>query len=234
VPALTDFEPDWIARSAPYYPVVGLVVGAVSGLVFLSASLVWSAWPAAVLAIGSGLLLTGGFHEDGLADTFDGLGGGQTRERRLAIMKDSRIGSFGALALWTVMTLKAAVLAGFGPTHGAIALLVTHGAARAASVGVMVSLPYAADPDAAKLKPSPMGVRRREATLAILIGSAPLFLCGFRSAVVALVLASGGALTVGLTARRLVGGWTGDILGASEQVAEAALLLGLAAGLKLG
>lgn len=229
VPPLKGFQPDWIARSAPFYPVVGWIVGALSAAVFVAASHVWSPLVAAVLALGAGLLLTGGFHEDGLADTADGLGGGQTRARRLEIMKDSRIGSYGVLALWTILTLKAATLSGFTPWRGALALLVAHGAARSLAVVAMAALPYAGDPDAAKLKPSPTGVRPVEAGVAVLLGLAPLVLLGPVAAAIALVLAGLASAAAALAARRLIGGWTGDVLGAVEQVSEAALLLGFAA-----
>ncbi len=231
VGAIEGFEPDWIARSAPWYPVVGWIVGGISAAAFFAASQVWPPWIAAVLALGAGLLVTGGFHEDGLADTADGLGGGQTRARRLEIMKDSRIGSYGVLALWALLTLKAVTLAQFTPWRAALALVVAHGAARAFAVMVMAALPYAGDPDAAKLKPSPTGVRRSEALIAILLGLAPLILLGPGSGMAALVLAGVAAVAVALAARRLIGGWTGDVLGAVEQVAEMALLLGFAAGL---
>ena len=145
-PSLEGFEADWIARSAPWYPVVGWIVGAISAGALLLASHLWLGLPAAAIALAVGFVVTGGFHEDGLADTADGLGGGQTPERRLEIMKDSRIGSYGVLALWGVLTIKVAALAMMAPMQAALALVLAHGAARAFAVVVMASLPYAGDP----------------------------------------------------------------------------------------
>jgi adenosylcobinamide-GDP ribazoletransferase len=226
------FEPDMIARAAPFYPTVGWIVGALCGVVFLAASPLWPGLPAAVLAIGAGLLITGGFHEDGLADTADGLGGGQTPARRLEIMKDSRTGSYGALALWAALTVKAAALATLPPLAGALGLVLVHGAARASAVVVMARLPYARDPEAAKLKPAPVGVRPWEAGAAMVLGFAPLLaapLTGLPpwSAPLGAILAAAAGGAVAFTARRLIGGYTGDVLGAVEQVAEVGLLLGL-------
>jgi adenosylcobinamide-GDP ribazoletransferase len=228
VPTLSAFQPAWISRSARYFPIAGQLVGLICAIVWLAASAIWPGWPAAVLALGAGVLVTGGFHEDGLADTADGLGGGQTRERRLAIMKDSRIGSFGALALTLALLLKLALLARLTPLAGALALIVAHGGARAAAVVVMAALPYAGDPDAAKIKPAPEGVRWREAMAALVLGLWPLLFLEGRRASLGLALAAVSSAVLALVARRLINGVTGDVLGAIEQLAEAAFLMGAA------
>jgi adenosylcobinamide-GDP ribazoletransferase len=228
-PRMPGFQPDWIARASPYYPLVGWVVGTISAAVLLAASRFWPGLPATILAVGAGLLVTGGFHEDGLADTADGLGGGQTSPRRLEIMKDSRVGSYGVLALWTVLSLKVVVLAGLPPLHAALVLILAHGLARAFAVVVMATLRYAGDPEAAKLKPAPMGVRPIEAVIAVALGLAPLFIFLPMPCIVAgLALAACAAGVLAFVARRLIGGFTGDVLGGVEQLAEVGLLLGFA------
>lgn len=227
-PALPDFQPQWIARAVPFFPVIGWLVGALAGACFWGVSLVLPGWPAAIAALAAGLLVTGGFHEDGLADTADGLGGGLSPERRLAIMKDSRLGSYGALALWAVLSFKAAVLARVAPAEGALALVLVGGAARALVAPVMAGMAYARDPAEAKLKPAPEGVRWREAALALVIGLAPLLLLRPVAGGAGAVLAALVVLWLARTARRLIGGWTGDVLGGCEALAEAALLAGLA------
>ena len=172
-PRLAGFEPDWIARASPYYPVVGWIVGGVCAGVLLLTSRFWPGLPAAAMAVAAGILVTGGFHEDGLADTADGLGGGQTPARRLEIMKDSRIGSYGALALWAVLTLKVVVLASLAPIQGSFVahLILVHGGARAFAVPVMASLRYVGDPKAAKLQTSAMTARPLEAAVALVLGT---------------------------------------------------------------
>src|SRR5690606_41658926 len=107
-PSPRGFEPDWITRSTRYFPLVGQGVGAICALAWLGGSAIWRGAVAAVVAVGVGVVITGAFHEDGLADTADGLGGGQTPQRRLEIMKDSRIGAYGAAALVLVLGGKVA------------------------------------------------------------------------------------------------------------------------------
>ncbi len=229
-PPLRAYDPDWTARAARYYPLAGQLIGLISAAVLLAAARVWSGPIPALLAIAAGALATGGFHEDGLADTADGLGGGRTREARLAIMKDSRIGTFGALALALVTAVRVAALARMTPWAGAAALLLAHGAARAFAVVVMAGLPYAADPATAKLAPAARPVSRGEAALALLLGLWPAVLVGWPGALAGLGLAALAALALAWRSRRLIGGYTGDVLGGVEQLCEAALLLGAAAG----
>ncbi len=228
-PALRGFEPDWITRSARYFPLVGLLIGGLSALVLLGASQVWSGWVPAILALGVGFLLTGGFHEDGLADTADGLGGGQTRERRLEIMKDSRVGTYGVLALVGVLGAKAATLATLTPLNAALALLAAHGVGRVAAVAAMAALPHVSDRADAKYKPAPDGVKPAEVLVAAVLGLWPLLLAPPAAALAGLALAAVLAIALALVARRMIGGYVGDVLGGIEQVAELGALLGLAA-----
>ncbi len=230
VPALKRFEPDWVTRSARYFPLVGQVVGGLSAVALIVAAQLWGGWVPVLLALATGLLITGCFHEDGLADSFDGLGGGQTRERRLEIMKDSRLGTYGALAVVTVLALKAAALATLpAPWMAATALLAAHGAGRAAAVAAMRLTPYAGDGDGAKWKPLPQGVKTWEALIAVALAAWPLAFLPLPA--VGLGLAFGTALAglLAVAARRLIGGHTGDVLGGIEQLFELGFLLGVAA-----
>lgn len=228
-PALKGFETDWITRAARYFPLVGQGVGAISAGVFILGFHVWGSGVAAVLALAAGLLVTGAFHEDGLADTADGLGGGQTAQRRLEIMKDSRIGTYGVCALVVALGLKATMLASVSAQVGALALLAAHGAGRAAAVIVMRVTPYAPSGEPGKWKPTPMGVRTSEAVAALVIALWPLLLLPMPAVGLGLALGSVAALALARTSIRLIGGHTGDVLGAVEQVFEVGFLLGVAA-----
>jgi adenosylcobinamide-GDP ribazoletransferase len=225
----TPFEDDGISRSARYFPIVGQIVGVLCAAVWLGSGSLWPGLPAAALAVVAGVLATGALHEDGLADTADGLGGGRDREHRLAIMKDSRIGSYGALALILAIVLRVVLLAGMAPWTGALALVVAHGGARAVAVIVMAAVPYGGDRSAAKIQPAPGEVTWREAAVAAACGAWPLFALGWERAVLAVGLAATAVTGMALTARRLIGGVTGDILGGVEQLAEIMLLMGAAA-----
>ena len=230
-PPSPGFQPDGVTRSARYFPVVGQLVGLLCAAAWLAAGRLWPGLPAAALAVGAGVLITGGLHEDGLADTADGLGGGRDRAHRLSLMKDSRVGGFGALALGLVLVLRIGLLAAMAPWMGALALVAAHGGARAAAVAVMAALPYGGDPNTAKVRPPPQGVRAWEAALALVLGAWPLLFLGPSKAAVALVLAAAVSVSMAWLSRRLIGGVTGDVLGCVEQLAEVALLMGAGAAL---
>jgi adenosylcobinamide-GDP ribazoletransferase len=232
VPARTGFDPAWLNQSARHFPAVGLVVGAVGAGVLGLAGLWWP-WPVAVgLSMLATVLLTGGFHEDGLADTCDGLGGAVDRERALAIMKDSRIGTYGALGLAAALGLKAAALLALGWPAAAAALMLAHAASRAAAVVVMARLAYAGDPAHAKAKPLVEALPPWSAAIAcawvLATGAALVAFQPLWAGAVALALTGAGVASLAAVPwlRRRLGGYTGDTLGAVQQVAEVLALLG--------
>jgi adenosylcobinamide-GDP ribazoletransferase len=203
------------------YPIVGAVVGAIGAGVFWVAALAGLP-PAlgALFTVGGIVLVTGGLHEDGLADTADGFGGGRGRSRKLEIMRDSRVGSFGALALIFSLALRAAALVALRePGTVTVALVVAGALGRGAMVGVVLVLqPARASGLGAPLSTTP----RRAARVALAI--AATFALGAPVALPAAIFA-----TVGMAALawRQVGGYTGDVLGATEQAAECAVLTAL-------
>jgi adenosylcobinamide-GDP ribazoletransferase len=203
-----------------------VLVGAAAAATLLIASAVLPVPLAAGLAVGAGVLVTGGLHEDGLADTADGLGGGATPERALEIMRDSRIGSYAGLALVFSVMLRWAALAGLAPADGALALVVAHGVSRAAIPPVLLAAPYAR---ASGLASGLAGaVTRPEAAVAVLLGLATAMLAGPACGLAAFAAAAGAAGAMLAILLRRLGGYTGDGLGAVQQVAEIAVLLALA------
>jgi adenosylcobinamide-GDP ribazoletransferase len=230
-PALPGFELDWISRSARFFPLVGLLVGGVCAAVFWGASQLWSGALPALLAIGVGVLVTGAFHEDGLADTCDGLGGGGAPERRLEIMKDSRIGTYGALGLGLGLATKAAALGTLPAGLGAWTLVAAHAGGRGASVLAMRALTYVRDVDGGKWKPAPSDLSFWEVLAALTFAALPLALSPAGVVFQGLLAGALLALVLALVARRLLGGYTGDVLGAIEQVFELGFTLGVAAAL---
>lgn len=213
---------DAVARAAWAFPLVGVGIGALGALGHGLATLLgWSPVLAAITAIAVMILATGALHEDGLADTADGLGSDRPAQVALAIMRDSRIGTYGALALGLVTAARIVALASIsGPASG---LIVAAALSRGAVAIVMHQLPPAR-PDgqsAAAGRPAAAGA----ATAAVLPAALALALLG-PSVSVAVLLAAAGVLWPGmLWLRRRLGGQTGDTLGAAQQAVELAVLL---------
>jgi adenosylcobinamide-GDP ribazoletransferase len=218
----------WAAAHAPF---VGLVLGGVLG-VLNRALLPVGALGAAFLVLGVSLLLTGAFHEDGLADTADALGGGYDKQRVLLILKDSRIGSFGGAALIVSIAGRAALLAQLGSSVLWAWPLVSCGA-RVGPIWLMASMPYVTSEDGAKSRELTRGgALQALAATAWFAGLCGILLSTGRCSAVqsaALVTALAAVTLVsGLRYRARVGGITGDFLGATEQLGELAALAVLA------
>lgn len=215
-----------VTRAVWTYPVVGGLAGALAALVLDAArNLGLPAGIAALLALGAGVLITGGLHEDGLADTADGLGGGSVRARKLEIMRDSRIGAYGVIALILSFGLRAEALNVLA--HPAIALIAAGACGRGAILGVLVLLrPARTDGLAAGLG----AVHWPASVLGVALAAAIAFavLPGIAAALVLALSVMATLLMVHL-ARRQIGGHTGDILGAASQLAEITILVALAA-----
>lgn len=238
VPHWVGHEPARFQRAVRHFPLVGALVGAAGAAVALGALHGWPATVAATLAVATTVWLTAALHEDGLADTFDALLGAAPRAQALAIMKDSRIGSHGAVALLLVLGLRVLLLAELlarAALPAATALVAAHAAGRAAAVVLMAALPYAGDAAQAKAPALMRGTRRVDAAWAALTGALVLALAAVAQprGAVAFGSATGALVALVLVMRRWLqrrlGGCTGDTLGAAEQLAEVAVLLAFAA-----
>jgi adenosylcobinamide-GDP ribazoletransferase len=228
----TDTSGAEVARASWTFPVVGAGIGLVAALVY------WIAYGfglyplvAATLAVASTMLLTGCLHEDGLADTADGFGGGTTPERKLEIMRDSRLGTYGAATLVISLLLRIGVLASLAdPALAAAALIAANAGARATMPAFMRLVPRAR-PDG--LSAESGAPPQQSAAIGVAIGFVVILLClGFGGAVVTLVLLAVALLLMAWLAMSQIGGQTGDVLGAIEQVSEALILLVAAAWLQ--
>jgi adenosylcobinamide-GDP ribazoletransferase len=229
----TDRQPDF-REAARLFPVVGAIVGAVGGFVLLLS--VWlgaSLLLAASLAVLVVVALTGALHEDGLADTVDGFGGGATAERKLEIMDDSRVGTFGVVALVFSILIRVAALSAIaagGLWHAALALVAAEAVGRAALVRLWHELPAARITGLAHDTGPPDQRAMLVALIVAAVAVAALVIptSGLGAAVGGVVLAIVATyLFIRLTAHE-IGGRTGDTLGACEQVAVIAFLAGVA------
>ncbi|WP_265919481.1 adenosylcobinamide-GDP ribazoletransferase [Cupriavidus nantongensis] len=225
------FEPHYLHAAARYFPLVGLLVGGIGALVTWGAMQWWPPGVAVLLGMAATLLLTGAFHEDGLADCVDAFGGAWQRDDVLRIMHDSRIGAFGAIALVLALLLKWQLLvaiAGRGGSAVLLAVLVAaHAASRAMAVSYLATLAYVR-PEG-KAKPVAQKLAGAGLVFALLCGLVPLWLVSpwFCAAAVAALLML--RLLLGRYFVRRIGGYTGDCLGMAQQCAEILLYLVAAA-----
>lgn len=223
VPCSIGYAAGDLDQAARYFPLVGACVGAWGALVYLVALRVLPASIAVGLSMAATLLSTGAFHEDGLADSCDAFGGGYTRDDVLRIMHDSRIGTFGAVALVIALGLKWQALAAMLPLRAAWTMIAAHAASRAMAVSLLMSLDYVRPEGKAKPVAQRMGARA--ACVAAGFGLPWLFWPDWRmglAACVALVLVR--AWLARYFVKR-IGGYTGDCLGFTQQLGELTIYL---------
>ena len=220
--------PPNFARAYRTFPVVGALIGGAVGLFYYG--LRWTGVPdlaAVALALGASALLTGALHEDGLADVADGFGGGREFAAKLAIMRDSRIGTYGVLILLVSFVTKASALASLPDNLVVACLIATHALARGVLPAMARSLPFARQDGLAASAGQPdLATAATAGAIALVVAwlALPWF-----TALCAALLALAAAIGMARLAQRQIGGQTGDVLGAAEQVAETAILVLLAA-----
>ena len=219
-------QPEDISRAVGWFPLVGAFVGLATAGIFLLGFRFWPAPVAAVIAIAIGLMLTGGFHEDGATDATDGLGGGWTNERVLEIMKDSRIGAYGAMALWCLLTLRWASLVAF-ERKAILALPLAMVLGRWSIAFFLRMLPPIGQGLAKEVhKGLGWGSYFASTTLAGL-GCLVAWHLRLPHVLPAILAGASAALLWSLYLRRRLGGQSGDLLGAGNQLVEAVVLLAL-------
>jgi len=211
------------ARAIPWMPVVGALIGLACGLVYWAARAALTPLISASLAITASILLTGALHEDGLADVADAFGARVEPARALEIMHDPYHGTYGILALIVSVVTRVVAVAAMRPSTAVVSLAVAHALARAGAVGLMTGMPPAHGSTLAASYKSPE-IRRgvfAGIVFALALAVATLGLWAFAAAAIVL----GAVAVTGLLARQKIGGFTGDVLGATEQLAEIGILL---------
>jgi adenosylcobinamide-GDP ribazoletransferase len=236
VPALREFETSWLTQSARYFPLVGVLVGAINVGVWWLAGHWFPGTVSVGLMMATSLLVTGAFHEDGFADTCDGFGGGRTPQRTLAIMKDSRVGAYGAIGVAMMLGLKWVTLVAMPLAAFPVLVIGAHMMSRWCSIGLIWGLRYVRADEDSKAKPLADSLSGVNWLLSGLIGAAafvPAFLlrdlAANRATIAALTAAALAAALAALLAaayfKRRIGGYTGDCLGAVQQLTELIFLL---------
>jgi len=218
VPGQLATSEEELGKAATFFPLVGAIVGGTAALVFLASVRLFPLNVSVLIAIVFASFITNGFHEDGLADTFDGLGGGWTRERALEIMRDSRLGTYGTLALVFLILGKFIFLSSLVQSHVWRWLIVGHVVCRWTVLPLCSWLPYARAEGQGKLVAKQITVSVFLAgtfTLALLLFVISLKLILLVISIVTLI-----TLLSGLYFKRRLSGITGDCLGAVNQLAE--------------
>ena len=229
VPRNTGFSPAMLNQATRYFPCVGIITGCFGALVWWMAGLLLPAPLAVLLSMASTILLTGAFHEDGFADFCDGFGGGYTRAKILEIMKDSRIGTYGSIGLVMMLATKYLCLVNIPAAMIPVVFITGHAFSRLLPVCVIYTSDYVRDDALSKAKPIGHRGTGTAFAVAVLFGLIPLRLLPWLPVVVN--MATAGLLFWFFTRyiRRKLGGYTGDVLGALQQLTEIVFYLGLIA-----
>ena len=222
-----NYSPENLNKATRFFPLIGLIVGGIGALVFWGASFVLPTIVAVILSTAATIYITGAFHEDGFADFCDGFGGGYTKERIITIMKDSRIGTYGAAGLLLMLLTKIFTLFSIDAQQISLTILAAHGFSRVMPVLVIFTTRYVRDDETSKIKPIGKKGSLTDLISAILFGSVMLlFFPWIYSAAIILVL-----LIITFIFRkyitRKIGGYTGDCLGALQQISEVLFYLGV-------
>jgi adenosylcobinamide-GDP ribazoletransferase len=230
------FRPEHLERSGRYAALTGLLIGAVIAGAYRFFAIWLPTELAVLLSMGAGLLLTGAFHEDGFADFCDGFGGGYTRERRLEIMHDSRVGSFGAIGIAMMLAIKALALCALPPEFVPPMLLMAHSASRFCSLSLIGFLDYALDAtERSKARPIASGTKFHDILISGgVAGCLMAALSPARAFAIVPILLGAFTIAFGFYLKRRIGGYTGDCLGAAQQVSELIIYLAAAAMLAPG
>jgi adenosylcobinamide-GDP ribazoletransferase len=221
-------RPEELAGFVPWFPVVGAGVGLAVAAIYAGSRAFLPPLPAASLAVVAGIGLTGAFHEDGLGDTADAFMGHHDRDSTIRILKDPRLGTFGVLAVAASLLLRVGAVAALAPAAALAALPAAHALSRAVAVATMTALPAAGDTGLGATYV--LALSRRRALTGAAAGLAlALALLGV-AALWAAAAAALAAFLLGRLAVRRIGGVTGDVLGAIQQLGEILVLLALVSG----
>ncbi len=224
-PPNTDHSEEYLNRASKYFTLVGIIVGSLVALSYWLFSFIFTADISILLSFVVSILITGAFHEDGFADVCDGFGGGWSKEKILEIMKDSQIGTYGAVGLLLIFALKYIALYHINTQIMAITLISAHAISRLTAVSFIYTQQYAREDLLSKAKPLATKMRHTDFAVACIFGLAPLFLfandCVFLVLIPLLLL----KLYFSRYFKKWIGGYTGDCLGAIQQMAEVVFYL---------
>ncbi len=237
-PSWVDHSDELINQSTRYFSLMGYIVGAISSVAFLAGNYLLSFHVGIILSLIASVLTTGAFHEDGFADVCDGFGGGWTKEKILFIMKDSRIGAYGVIGLVLLFALKITILSAVLPVHlhqysTVFAVLISsHSISRFFASTLIFWMPYSRETGNSKSKPVAQGFSTGSLLFSFLFALIPLILLALTSQNYWVFLSFGVLTTtvfwLGNYFKKWIGGYTGDCLGATQQVSEVVFFISIA------
>jgi adenosylcobinamide-GDP ribazoletransferase len=220
VPHWVLYSQKYLDHSIRYFPLIGWIVGAVAGGIFIISQYFFPTSISLILSMIVTIMLTGAFHEDGFSDTCDGLGGGWTKKEVLDIMKDSRIGSYGTIGLVLILLFKFTLLMEISLALIPIAFIVSHTVSRLAVIFFRRMHQYVRENDDAKAKPMSQKMSKADFFMALMFGIVPLFVLPLKMAAIILFCVFVTQYLFSSYIVRRIGGFTGDCLGATQQLCE--------------
>ncbi len=237
-PSWTDHSEEYLNKSRKYFPAIGIIVAAISAGVYFLAQLILPQNVGIILSMIASVLTTGAFHEDGFTDVCDAFGGGWGKDHILTIMKDSRIGAYGGIGIGLLMALKYGLLIEIVAKSDAyvliISLLAAHTCSRFVASTFIQTHEYVQDIDKSKSKPITSNkLSIAEMALSACFVIIPLFLFAHYAIILAVVLAYLSKVYLANYFKKYIGGYTGDCLGATQQVAEVMFYIGVLIYLKI-
>jgi adenosylcobinamide-GDP ribazoletransferase len=227
-PDWVDHSIEYLNKSSRYFSLIGIIVGGVGGAIFYGFNFIFPHSVSVLLSMLATIWVTGAFHEDGLADMFDGFGGGWTKEQILEIMKDSRIGTFGVAGLTGILALKFLSLNNLPSAQIPIILIAGHALSRFLASTLAVTHRYSRD-ESSKAKPVATEMSSLSVFVSAIFGVAPLALFGNVWIIATVIPVLFVHLYLGYFFRRKIGGFTGDCSGAVQQLTEVTFYLSLLA-----
>jgi len=226
VPKETSFSDDVLNKTTRYFTLAGAIIGAIGGGTFWLLNFVTPLPLALVLSMITTILITGAFHEDGFADTCDGFGGGYTKERVLEIMKDSRIGTYGAIGLLLMLLTKFISLSNTPVAYIPLVIFCGHAFSRFWPVCMLYTQKYVRPSEQSKSKPVGHKAAKGSFWIAALFGIAPLPLLPWKAVIISIIICALVFFIFSIYTRRRIGGYTGDVLGALQQLCEISFYIG--------
>ncbi|WP_298534816.1 adenosylcobinamide-GDP ribazoletransferase [uncultured Algibacter sp.] len=224
-PKWVDHDPEYLKKSAKYFSLVGIIVGGIGAFIFYSASFIFSTEISILLSMVSTIYVTGAFHEDGFADVCDGLGGGWTKEKILIIMKDSRLGTYGAAGLVLILAIKFSALREINPYFIPLVIVSGHSLSRFIATTLIYTHPYVRDTDDSKAKPAAKSISFGMLILSGFFGLLPLFFFNTPLIFLTILPTYLSKVYLGRKFKKWLGGQTGDCAGAVQQLCEVVFYL---------